>query len=56
MFLVVNESTGDVKGRFKTKGEADVHRDRVQREHNDGIEHASARITPPDSISSDGTN
>lgn len=46
-FLVVNESIGDVRGRFKTKGEAEVYRDRLQKNHNQGIEMASARITPP---------
>ena len=47
MFLVVNESTGQVKGRFKTKGEADVYQARLQRNHNEGIEQVSARVTPP---------
>lgn len=47
MFLVVNESTGDVRGRFKSEGEAKVHRDRLQGKHNDGIEQVSARVTPP---------
>lgn len=47
MFLVVNESTGEVRGRFKTEGEAKVYRDRIQRQHNDGVEQASGRLTPP---------
>ena len=48
MFLVLNETTGDVKGRFKDKGEAEVHRERLQGQHNEGIEQVSARlITPP---------
>lgn len=46
-FLVVNETVGDVRGRFKTKGEAEVYRDKLQKNHNQGIEMASARITPP---------
>lgn len=46
-FLVVNETTGVVRGRFKEKGEAQVHRDRLQDEHNTGIEQVSARLTPP---------
>lgn len=32
-FLVLNESTGDVKGRFKEEGEAKVLRNRLQEEH-----------------------
>lgn len=47
-FLVVNETTGYVKGRFRTKGEADVYCEKLQKEHNDGIERASSRLTPPD--------
>lgn len=46
-YLVVNETTGNVKGRFKTEGEAKVQRERLQDEHNAGIEAVSARITPP---------
>ncbi len=46
MFLVVNESTGDVRGRFKSEGEAKVYRERLQRDHNAGIEAVSARVTP----------
>ena len=45
-FLVLNGSTGDVRGRFKTEGEAKVHQERLQKEHNDGIEQVSARTTP----------
>lgn len=48
MYLVVNESTGYVKGRFKEKGEAEVHRDRLQQQHNDGIEQVSAKLNPSD--------
>lgn len=54
-FLVVNKSTGDVRGRAKTEGEANLLRDRLQKEHNDGVEQASARLTPPASVTSDGT-
>lgn len=43
MFLVVNESTGDVRGRFKNEGEANVHRDRLQQQHNSGIEQVSGK-------------
>lgn len=47
MFLVLNETTGEVKGRFKEKGEAEVHRERLQSQHNEGIEQVSARLVPP---------
>ena len=53
IFMVVNESTGNVKGRFKEKGEAEVHRDRLQSQHNDGIEQVSARLTPKKEESSE---
>lgn len=53
MFLVVNSTTGDVRGRFKSEGEAQVHRDRLQETHNAGIEQASSRITPPAPIASE---
>lgn len=56
MFLVVNESTGYVKGRFKVKGEADVLRDKLQAEHNAGIEQVSARLTPPKSAQGSGSD
>lgn len=46
MFLVVNETTGNVKGRFKEEGEAKVHCERLQQNHNDGLEQVSARVTP----------
>jgi hypothetical protein len=46
MFLVVNETTGYVKGRFKEKGEAEKLSQRLQKEHNEGIEAVSHRITP----------
>lgn len=45
-FLVVS-SLGDVRGRFKTKGEADVHAKRLQQQHNDGIERVSGSTKPP---------
>ena len=54
MFLVVNESTGYVKGRFKEKGEADVARARFQKEHNEGIEQVSGRITPKPTEDTEG--
>jgi len=46
-FLVFNESTGYVRGRFKTEGEAKIYRNRLQDEHNSAIEASSARISPP---------
>jgi hypothetical protein len=36
-FLVVNETTGYVKGRFKEEGEAKVLRDRLQDAHNEEV-------------------
>lgn len=36
-FLVVNETTGYVKGRFKTEGEAKLHRNRLQDEHETAV-------------------
>lgn len=47
MFLVVNETTGAVKGRFKDKGEADVYRERLQSEHNTGIANMQSKLSPP---------
>lgn len=47
MFLVLNGTTGAVKGRFKTKGEADVYAQRLQRDHNSAIDHIQARQDPP---------
>ncbi len=52
-FLVLNETTGYVRGRFKEKGEAQVHCQNLQRQHNEGIEHASARLTPPASTNNE---
>lgn len=45
-FLVFNETTGVVKGNHKTKGEAQVQANMLQKEHNAGIEMVSARLTP----------
>lgn len=41
-FIVFNETTGDVKGHFKTKGEADVYRETLQKRHEEGV----SRIQP----------
>lgn len=45
-YLVVNQSTGQVKGNFKDEGEAKTVAASFQKEHDSGIEMASARITP----------
>lgn len=45
--MVVNDTTGDVRGRHKTKGEADVHAQSLQKTHDVGIQSVSHRITPP---------
>lgn len=45
-FLVVNETTGDVRGRFKEEGEAKIFAGKLQAEHNDGIRMASAKVGP----------
>lgn len=50
IFMVINKSTGAVKGRFKEKGEAEVHRERLQDEHAAGIEQVSARLTPKPAV------
>lgn len=47
MFLVVNETTGVVKGRFKEKGEADVYRNRLQDQHNTAIQNSQSKLSPP---------
>jgi len=49
-FLVVNETTGYVKGRFKDKGEAQVHCDKLQQAHQDGLDQISSRTiqAPPE--------
>lgn len=46
LFMVVNDTTGDVKGRFKTEGEAKLAARNLQREHTQGVEMVSARLTP----------
>lgn len=46
-FLVVNDTTGYVKGRHRTKGEAEVQAQHLQQTHDQAVEHASARLTPP---------
>lgn len=46
-FLVFNESTGYVRGRFKTEGEAKLYQQKLQDEHNSAIEAASSRLSPP---------
>lgn len=46
-FLVVNDTTGEVKGNFREEGEAKAHAQSVQQEHDKGVEMVSARITPP---------
>lgn len=46
-FMVVNESTGYVKGRFKTEGEAKIYRDRIQKDHDTALDQVSSRLTPP---------
>lgn len=43
-FLVVNQDTTYVKGRYKTEGEAKLHAEKLQKEHNDGIKMASAKL------------
>lgn len=46
-FLVFNETTGEVRGRFKTEGEAKLFRDRAQQKHDEGVQQVSGRLTPP---------
>lgn len=43
-FLVFNDTTGEVRGRFKTEGEAKLFRDRAQEKHDDGVQQVSARL------------
>lgn len=47
-FLVVNDTTGAVKGRFIKKGEAQVHQQKLQKEHDDEIRRSSASLTAPE--------
>lgn len=44
-FMVVNDTTKDVRGLHKTEGDAKVHAQQLQRTHNAGVEMASGRIT-----------
>lgn len=57
VFLVVNKSTGDVKGRFKTKGEAEFKAQQVQKAYDAEMGHSTAQHTTPDQTSqtNDGT-
>jgi hypothetical protein len=45
-FLVVNQSTGEVKGNFKDEAEAKTAASSFQKSHDQGVEMVSARITP----------
>lgn len=47
-FLVVNDTTGAVRGVHITKPEADAQAKTLQATHNKGMTMASARLTPPD--------
>lgn len=53
-YLVVNEDTGYVKGVHRTKGEAEVQAEYLQKEHDKGIEQVSARMTKPAATSEEG--
>ena len=46
-FLVVNDTSKQVRGRHKTEGDAKVHASNLQRTHEQGIEMVSARMTDP---------
>lgn len=46
-FLVVNESTGQVRGNFREEAEAKLAATKLKKDHDQGIEMASARLTPP---------
>lgn len=50
MFLVVNDTTGAVRGRFKNELDAKVQQKELQKQHDVGMDMASARITPPAEI------
>lgn len=41
-FMVVNETTGDVRGRYRTEGEAQVACKEMQRIHNEGVAQINA--------------
>lgn len=47
LFMVFNDTTGQVRGRFKSEGEAKVYAERLQQKHNEGVAQVSARLTPP---------
>lgn len=49
-YMVVNDTTGDVRGRHKTKGDAEIHAQSLQKTHDVGIQSVSHRITPPAEI------
>lgn len=52
-YLVVNDTTKDVRGVHKTPGEAKVHAKELQTKFNNGVTSVSSRITPPKAVSED---
>lgn len=46
-FLVVNGETGDVRGRFKDRNEAQQFANHCQEQYEDGIKMVSGRLTKP---------
>lgn len=46
-YLVVNDTTKDVRGVHKTMDDAKSHQKELQAKHDAGVKQVSARITPP---------
>lgn len=45
-FLAVNQTTGDVRGRFKDEKEAKKFAAKLQDDHNEGIRSVSGKVGP----------
>lgn len=46
-FFTINDTTKQVRGRFKEKKLADDYTKKVQAEHDDAIAHTKGTIAPP---------
>lgn len=55
-YLVVNDTTKDVRGVHKTPGEAKVHAKELQQKFDNGVSSVSSRITPPKAVSEDNND
>lgn len=51
--MVVNDTTGEVRGRHKTKGDAEIHAQQLQKVHDQTIQSVSHRITPPSDVAAE---